>query len=213
MRRPRYLAVASRSLALVLLLGGWVAIVAIGLTALWRYELAAGEPGTPPARWPKTSAIATAPGRPTLVMWLHPRCPCSSASVEELDRLIARVGDRVAVHVMFEDARGGDDAAEPALWTRAASIRGVRALRDVGGIEARRFEAWTSGQTVLYGADGRLRFAGGITGSRGHAGDNPGQEALVAAIFGEAGTMPNAPVYGCALRSSSSSAVDSAEAG
>src|SRR5438105_2192626 len=79
-------------IVVVLLLGSWLAIVAAGLTALWRYELAAGEPGTPPARWPSASAIAPARERPTLVMLLHPRCPCSRASVEELDRVLARVG-------------------------------------------------------------------------------------------------------------------------
>jgi len=193
--------VARRRLGFVLLLGGWMAIVGTGLTALWRYEVAAGEPGTPPARWPEASAIAPVPGRPTLIMWLHPHCPCSNASVEELDRVMAHVGDRVAVHVVFEDVGGGDDATEPALWTRAASIHGVSAVRDVGGVEARRFEVRTSGQTVLYDADGRLRFAGGITGSRGHAGDNSGQQALLAAILGDAHAMPGAPVYGCALRS------------
>jgi hypothetical protein len=197
---PSALAVLRDPLAFLFLLGSWVAIVAAGLTALWHYELAAGEPGTPPPRWPLASAIAPAPERPTLVMWLHPRCPCSRASLEELDRVMARVGDRVTAHVVFVvppgdgGAWGGTD-----LWAHASSIRGVSTVRDEGGVEADRFQAWTSGETVLYGADGRLLFAGGITGSRGHAGDNTGEEALVAGILGHSDSLPNAPVFGCAL--------------
>jgi len=197
---PPSLAVARGRLAFGVLLGSWLAIVAAGLTALWRYELADGEPGTPPARWPESSAIAPVPGRPTLVMLLHPRCPCSRASVEELDRVMARVGDRVVAYVVFvlppEDASAW---TETDLWARASSIRGVSAVRDEGGVEADRFQAWTSGETVLYGADGHMLFAGGITGSRGHAGDNAGEEALVAAILGHSDSLPNTPVFGCAL--------------
>ena len=114
--------------------------------------------------------------------------------------MMARVGDRVVAYVVFvvppEDASAW---TETDLWARASSIRGVSAVRDEGGVEADRFQAWTSGETVLYGADGHMLFAGGITGSRGHAGDNAGEEALVAAILGHSDSLPNTPVFGCAL--------------
>ena len=51
-------------------------------------------------------------------------------------------------------------------------------LRDDDGAEARRFGAETSGQTLLYDARGALAFSGGITGARGHAGDNAGRASL-----------------------------------
>jgi hypothetical protein len=44
-------------------------------------------------------------------------------------------------------------------------------------------------------------FAGGITESRGHSGDNAGRSAITAMVLGE--TLPKAaghtPVYGCPL--------------
>ena len=55
-------------------------------------------------------------------------------------------------------------------------------LRDDDGAEARRFGAETSGQTLLYDEHGALLFSGGITGARGHAGDNAGRASLVALL-------------------------------
>jgi len=190
---PSSFTVARRRLGFVLLLGGWMAIVVTGLTALWRYEVAleSRERRRRVGRGQRDRAV---PGRPTLIMWLHPHCPCSSASVEELDRVMAHVGDHVA-YTSCSRTSAWRRCDEPALWTRAASIHGVSAVRDVGGVEARRFEVRTSGQTVLYDADGACASRS-ITGSRGHAGDNSGQQALLAAILGDAHAMPGAPVYG-----------------
>ena len=60
----------------------------------------------------------------------------------------------------------------------------MRVVNDVEGVEARRFGAQTSGTTSLYSPDGRLLFSGGITSSRGHEGDNAGEDALTQAISG-----------------------------
>jgi hypothetical protein len=47
-----------------------------------------------------------------------------------------------------------------------------------GGREAALCKATTSGETVVYDAAGKLRFHGGITGARGHIGDNAGCSAI-----------------------------------
>jgi hypothetical protein len=55
----------------------------------------------------------------------------------------------------------------------------------------------------LYGTDGNLQFAGGITPSRGHTGANPGKAMVISSILGDEGIDPfNArinPVYGCSI--------------
>ena len=53
---------------------------------------------------------------------------------------------------------------------------------------------------LVYDVDGRLRFAGGITGSRGHEGDNLGLREVLAIIQGRStsNTLVNS-VYGCPL--------------
>jgi len=66
-------------------------------------------------------------------------------------------------------------------------------------VEARRFGVETSGQTLLYDAGGRLIFSGGITGSRGHAGDNAGEAALVALLTSGQADRRATSVFGCPL--------------
>jgi hypothetical protein len=72
-------------------------------------------------------------------------------------------------------------------------------VRDDRGVEAERFGTSTSGQTLLYSADGRLLFSGGITGSRGHAGDNEGRDGLVALLTRAGSGRTRASVFGCPL--------------
>ena len=85
------------------------------------------------------------------------------------------------------------------LWRRAAAIKGVTVVQDSEGVEAERFHAATSGYTLLYGSDGRLLFSGGITGARGHAGDNAGRSAIAALLTAEGAPTGTTPVFGCSL--------------
>ena len=51
----------------------------------------------------------------------------------------------------------------------------------------------------LYDTSGKLRFHGGITASRGHAGDNRGRQAVVALARGETSDRAETPAFGCML--------------
>jgi hypothetical protein len=83
------------------------------------------------------------------------------------------------------------------LWHAAENIPGVRVVRD-DGTEARRFGARVSGQVLAYSGGGRLAFNGGITGSRGHEGDNAGRSA-VEAMLGGRPHAATAFAFGCLL--------------
>jgi len=178
----------------------WVLIIGVGLGFLLKYENAAGPATPPPSVWPADSRIRHDTGRATLVMIAHPHCPCSRASIGELDRLMAQVQGRVTAYVLLVKPAGSPEGWERAdLWQNAASIPGVNVLVDDGGDEARRFHAMTSGQTVLYDADGRLLFSGGITASRGHSGDNAGRSAVVSLLNTGEVEAAVTPTYGCPL--------------
>src|SRR5436190_6315 len=98
----------------------------------------------------------------------------------------------------YEAAAG--TPAEPPLTRPKVAIPGVTVRADVDGEAARRFGAATSGQALLYTADGRLLFSGGITESRGHEGDNAGRSAIAALVLGAEPTkLATSPVYGCPL--------------
>jgi hypothetical protein len=178
----------------------WMASVASGMTVLWQYKNTAGADAAAPSDWPRASTIAQRAGRPTLVMFAHPRCPCTRASVSELARLMSQVHGQLDAHVLMLRPAGTEDGWERTdTWRSAALIPGVDVATDGGGREASLFGATVSGQTLLYDAAGRLVFRGGITGARGHEGDNSGRRRVVSFLTTGIADRGESPVFGCAL--------------
>jgi hypothetical protein len=183
----------------------WLGAAATVLAVLWRYDNAPGAGADAPARWPDGSVLVHTAGQPTLVLLAHPQCTCTPASLAELAEVLARAGTRPRTYVLFLQPQGfSNDWVESDLWKTAAAIPGVTLIRDEDGREARRFGSATSGQTLLYDGDGALRFSGGITGSRSHAGDNAGRRSLVALLSGGAPDRTATSVFGCPLFASGS---------
>jgi hypothetical protein len=107
---------------------------------------------------------------------------------------------RIQAHVLFVRYDGfPDDWERASLWQTASEIPGVNVVSDPDGIEARLFNASTSGQTVLYNTDGRLVFSGGITSARGHHGDNAGESAIIAIVTAAVPAQTETSVFGCPL--------------
>jgi hypothetical protein len=178
----------------------WLSAVMTGILVLANYANTPGRAGSPPPKWPAASELKRDPRQPTLLMFLHPQCPCSRASVGELSILMASSQGRVKATAVFLQPKGYDaDWVHSDTWKEASKISGVTAVLDKEGREARLFNLQTSGDTVLYDAKGSLIFHGGITISRGHVGDNPGRAAVQAVLLGGAPTVTNTPAFGCPL--------------
>jgi hypothetical protein len=176
----------------------WLVAVCAGLGKVWVYANTPGRAADAPMRWPETSHLTRQPGKPTLVMLLHPQCSCSRASVGELALLMARVPGRVTAHVLFyRPANAGPDWGASELRAEAESIPGVIVSTDVDGDESARLGGYVSGQTLLFDAGGELVFAGGMTFARGHSGDNAGRDAVTAIIGGKTPATRRTPVFGC----------------
>ena len=178
----------------------WLSAAAVGAWILASYGNAPGGIGQTPERWPADSQIVAPTGRPILVMFAHPQCPCTRASVAELNRLLTRCHEKVTVQVLFIRPPGlPHDWTESALWKNAAEIPGVTVGADSDGAEARRFGAESSGYVVLYDQHGKLLFNGGITSARGEAGDNAGANVIVSLVNDQGGQSGKTPVFGCGL--------------
>jgi len=178
----------------------WIVTVAAGLGGLARYAAIPGAASSPPSTWPADSAIPYDPAFVTVVLFLHPRCPCSSATVGELQRALAwkNVPTRLCV-VLARPAGASEAWSKSPLTDRVMGLKPSVVVDDVGGREAARFCAATSGQVVIYDASGRLAFHGGVTASRGHEGDNTGRSAVSAILAGEPSQPTGTPVFGCPL--------------
>ena len=184
----------------VLFAGMWLMAAALGQRVMLNYDYAAATPGTPPEKWPISTTISRTPGLPSLVVVAHPHCPCTRATIEELARLMAVLHNQVTATVVFVRPPGfSEDWEKTDLWRDAARIPGVTVLSDVHGTETSLFGAQASGQTMLYDAAGILRFTGGITASRGHAGDSPGRSAILSIVNTGNSAKNQTSVYGCSL--------------
>jgi hypothetical protein len=178
----------------------WISAVLAGSGLLWKYASTAGDAGKVPGRWPAASSLARSANCKTVVMFAHPKCPCTRASISELALLMAQAGQELDAYVVFLEPDGvADEWRRTASVHEAARIPGVKVFFDNGGREAGLFGASTSGQTDLYDAAGRLLFSGGITAARGHAGDNAGRDAIVEWTSTGKAPRDSTPVFGCAL--------------
>src|SRR6266550_9074253 len=185
---------------LVLMVISWLSVVGVGLWSLWGYENTPGISAESLGQWPAASQIQLAPDQPTLVMLAHPHCPCTRASIGELASIMAHSQGRLSAYVLFIKPEGfSAEWEETDLWQTSSNIPGVTVIRDGDGREAHLFHAETSGQTVLYDPHGRLLFSGGITGSRGHFGDNAGQTSIVSLVNAEVPNRTETAVFGCPL--------------
>ena len=185
----------------------WVVFVLMGFSALLAYEMTPGRSvvsppaaaGTNDARGSGEVTAEIGTGY-TLVMAAHPPCPCTRASLAELALLMTRRDGRLAATVWFYTPDNeAADWAHTGLWKTAAALPGVTARVDPEGKTAGLLGAETSGQVLLFDPAGRRVFAGGITGARGHEGDNAGLRAVEALVLGQTTAPVTTPVFGCSI--------------
>jgi hypothetical protein len=177
----------------------WVGTVAAAYRAIRRFESTPGRAAEAPKSWPASSKLARNDGAPTLIMFLHPHCSCSRASMEELRAIIEKSPRTLRTYVVVfrpHQAERGWERTD--VYDAAAKLRGARLVIDEDGREAKIFDTFTSGQTFLYDGAGRLRFEGGITLLRGHAGLNSGRANVIHIVNADTGSGTH-PVFGCSI--------------
>lgn len=184
------------------------AVVAIGVwvgTTQYGFKTNGAEGRESTLPWASDSSLLLAGDRPTLLLFIHPRCPCTRATIRELQRTLRdpRIAGSHEPKVIVVASSPADEANE---WSATETVRRASALpraefyQDIGGKEASRFGAVTSGDVRLFQQDGELLFAGGVTASRGHEGDSVGNVRLYQLLSQPAQSpQPSTPVFGCQL--------------
>jgi hypothetical protein len=196
----RSLLARSRRLGAIVAFGLWTLAVGAGFCVLVEYEMTAGPSAIAPKQWPEGTGLRFDSQRANLVMFAHPQCPCSRASMDELAVIMTHCGQQMHATVCFLDLDdGAADWKHSDLWRMARAIPGVDVIADHNARLADRFASATSGQVFLFDREGHKIFSGGITGARGHEGDNRGRQAVIALARGELCTTSATPVFGCSL--------------
>lgn len=178
----------------------WLASCCVGLATLTRYGATPGLGLQPPQVWPSTSRLEPPDGTPTLLFFIHPHCPCSRASLGELERSLPFAPKPYRIKVLVYTPAGAPrDWTATTLCERALKLPRTMLVADVEGREAALFGVTTSGHAIFFDGRGERLFEGGLTGSRGHEGDNDGRESLRALLAGTPAAIHATPVFGCAL--------------
>lgn len=181
--------------------GLWLALVVLGTWRLLAYSYSPGISIPSERMWPSGTKVQHSETASTLVLAVHPQCPCTRATLGELAIIVTRCQRGLATRILcYRPSASAAEWSNTALVKSALEIPGVTIVDDPGGMEARRFGAATSGETLLYSPKGRLLFKGGITVSRGHAGDNLGRDAIIDFLTTGQAHLSKTPVFGCSLR-------------
>lgn len=182
----------------------WIAIAVAG----WYGISAYGFQGDPQAttgivsQWPVDSTIVCLTDRPTLALFLHPKCPCSRATVGELERLPVLVPSDALPDICVVAAAPrstGDQWRESPFLDRVARLPNARIVRDPGGVETALFGVRVSGTVLLFDPAGNRLYAGGVTMARGHAGDNVGLQAVTDLLIDSDADVSSIPPLGCVM--------------
>ena len=190
----------------VLFLAGffWLAACFGGSAVLLHYSITPGDTGKAASQWPVSSSLKPYPGKDTLVLFAHPHCPCTRASLVELNILMQKLGGKLGAYVLVLKPEGLPEGWEKTdILISAQRIPGVQTLSDQGGTEAARFGAATSGQGMLFDESGHLLFNGGITQGRGHIGENEGFRRIASLVQTGRSDKNSSLVFGCALAAKS----------
>ena len=200
----------NKSRLVAFLIGIWVfCVVLIVIGFAWYDVRQTTLLPAPPLMLPTKAQIITTPPKqkPVVAMFLHPRCPCSRASLKEFSNVVRNLSSDADFRVIFfkPASQNLDWVRCDNLFATASTMKNVTVSIDEDGKEAERFGAETSGFVVAYDAHGSLLFSGGITGARGHEGKNAGEEFLQNMVRrARQREMPTvqpaqSPVFGCAI--------------
>jgi hypothetical protein len=178
----------------------WIVAVSTGLLTLVAHTNAPGETAAVRREVPAESKIGFSADRFTLVMFVHPHCPCSMASMRELARVRSRHPEAADIQVWFYRPAGeGNDWVQTSLWDLARQTAAREPLIDDEGRVAASLGARTSGHALLFDDDRQLLYSGGITSSRGHEGDSVNVQSLERLLRRESAQFVQYPVFGCPI--------------
>ncbi|QDU57175.1 hypothetical protein [Aeoliella mucimassa] len=177
----------------------WAVAVAGGFYWLYCYNLAAGPEVDPPLlstvslEWNSTPSYR-------LVVAIHPKCPCTFATIDELNRVLRDAEGAIECKILaYEPADHLEEFQGTKLLEYAEKLPYTQVESDIDGKLAKQLSLHTSGAVVLYNQWGTPFFSGGVTVSRGHEGISPGGESILAIVRGNPPAVRRTPVYGCPI--------------
>jgi len=177
----------------------WLVAVFVCVYLLALHELTPGRVGNVRG-WPGSHLVHLEHGTKTLLVFIHPGCPCTEATITELRRILDENGNFVRASVLvFRPSAAASNWERTDLYDRLARFPDVRVKLDMDGKEAERFQVFTSGTVLLFDESGRLLYSGGLTKARGMSGENQSTREIAQAIKANGDGIFTRSVFGCDL--------------
>lgn len=181
--------------------GAWMMCLLAGVFVVTGYATNPGEQHRLLFEWPSSSYMERSRDLTTVVLFVHPRCPCTFASKREFERLLPTITESVLLKVVYFHPKN-----ESEQWVRSTKLFQAfnqlapgAAVMDCNGLEAQSFGVKNSGHILAFSPSGKCLYSGGVTPSRGHEGSNFGLSALRVAIEKQQRTRLDFPVFGCSI--------------
>ena len=179
----------------------WLTLFATAYYVLLQYDFKSSDSKL--SKIPRATQLPISKQGPTLIAFLHAKCPCSRASINEIDRLLTSHGKDLKTIFVFSKEKDLELAwiQESELYKKAQKMS-VEIIIDPNNSEAKVFKAQTSGKVFLVSPKQEILFQGGVTASRGHEGNNSGITAIQKILAGKNSQIDFQPSFGCLIYSS-----------
>jgi hypothetical protein len=186
--------------ALIFFAALWSAAALIGWERMESYAYRPAAANSATLTWPKLDRDFLQRERTRIVVFAHPGCPCTRATLAELEEVLASCRGDICASIVFVTADLPPEVIKTSDTVAAAQqLKRVTVVFDERGELAARFGATVSGEAFVFNAADQRIFHGGITVGRGHRGLSPGRERLEQAINTPDVDAGSAPVFGCRL--------------
>ena len=179
----------------------WSVACAAGFWKLWVYGNTPSVSGEMnPANWQIPAELVVTEDVHAMYVFAHPKCPCTRATFNELERLQAQFEGRMAIRVVFFEPMDADASwRRTGLWAQASQFPNAEIIPDPGGALAHSAGATSSGTVGVFDPDGQLLFWGGITPSRGHEGESVGLISVRSVLSGGEPIQSRCDAFGCEI--------------
>lgn len=201
----------SRNVLSLILYASLPLVIVAGMWGTSDYSFRPGDVGMPPREMRVAELerlftrgdsvpVELAPSKSTLIVCVHPHCPCTTASVRMLKRILPGLAVRPnLIALAYCPPSLPDDWIDSSITRELRQIPGMSVFVDRSGGKSTQLGVKTSGHFLIYEPDdGQLVFSGGITPGRAHEGDCPASADLAAKSEGLV-EFRQWPVFGCSI--------------
>ncbi|MEZ5427123.1 MAG: hypothetical protein R2747_12710 [Pyrinomonadaceae bacterium] len=179
----------------------WMIVIGVGFVWITDYSSRPSLPANISPHLPEGVFPEAVSDRPKILLFVHPKCVCSRATMSELARMVSDTEGLSEIKIFFYKPAGqSEEWVKTDLWEKARRIPGV-SIGTMNEDQINKFGVVTSGQVILYDGGGDLVFSGGITLGRGHEGKSKGREAIETFLRGGRPEIREMAVFGCSLTS------------